>query len=55
MHGNKIYTSLAVLAAASSGLAQDVIVDDSYFYGESPAVYPSRTSTLFFFYVLNNF
>ncbi len=31
---------LAVAVSASS----DVITNDTYFYGESPPVYPSRTS-----------
>ncbi|EPE09840.1 glycoside hydrolase family 3 protein [Ophiostoma piceae UAMH 11346] len=45
MHANKFYTSLAVLAGLSSGLAQDVVLDDTYFYGESPPMYPSPNAT----------
>lgn len=34
------------LAFGSIAAAEDVITSDSYFYGESPPVYPSRMSTL---------
>jgi beta-glucosidase len=32
------------LALGSYAIAEDVITSDSHFYGESPAVYPSRKS-----------
>lgn len=35
-------TLLLGLAAGNVVLGEDVITDDTVFYGESPAVYPSR-------------
>lgn len=32
------------LALGNYAVAEDVITSDSHFYGESPAVYPSRKS-----------
>jgi beta-glucosidase len=34
--------------AGQDGDGGDVITDDAYFYGQSPPVYPSRESFLFF-------
>lgn len=34
------------LALGNLAVAEDVITSDSYFYGESPAVYPARESIL---------
>jgi hypothetical protein len=34
--------SLAWLAASSHVRAQSIIMDDTYFYGQSPPVYPAR-------------
>lgn len=46
MRSDTLQFGLAVLAGLGAAQAQDVIEDDTYFYGLSPAVYPSRTLSL---------
>lgn len=44
----KIGLTLAVLSLCGLGHAESEITSDTYFYGESPAVYPSRMFPSFF-------
>lgn len=43
-----IHSSVILLAIATSifptAIAADLITDDTYFYGQSPAIYPSPTA-----------
>lgn len=40
---NALLLAAAGLAAAAASASSDVITNDTYFYGQSPPVYPSRT------------
>lgn len=40
---NALLLAVAGLVAAAASASSDVITNDTYFYGQSPPVYPSRT------------
>lgn len=52
MLSERIGLALAVLSLCGLGQADGQITSDTYFYGESPAVYPSRRLPISMFHSL---
>lgn len=45
MAGSLVYGLMGLLALGQTAKAQDIITDDTYFYGQSPPIYPSPNGT----------
>lgn len=45
MAGSVLYGLVGLLALGQTSTAQDIITDDTLFYGQSPPVYPSPNGT----------
>lgn len=45
MTGPVLYGLIGLLALGQTTTAQDIIMDDTHFYGHSPPIYPSPNGT----------